>query len=73
MGRSLLAAAETEARTSGACRLVVSTDNGNLRALGFYQRNGYSLAALHRGAIDRFRRLKPQIPTPMPRASRFAT
>ncbi|HVH01446.1 MAG TPA: GNAT family N-acetyltransferase [Amaricoccus sp.] len=63
VGRSLLEAAETEARTSGACRLVVSTDNGNLRALGFYQRNGYSLAALHRGAIDRFRRPKPQIPT----------
>ena len=43
-------------------RLVVSTGNNNLRALGFYQRNGYTLSALHLGAITAFRRLKPQIP-----------
>ena len=62
IGRALLAAAEAEARAAGLRRLVVSTSNSNLRALGFYQRNGYMLAALHLGAIDGFRRLKPQIP-----------
>ena len=46
----------------GVVRLIVSTDNSNLRALGFYQRSGYALNALHRGAIDGFRLLKPQIP-----------
>ena len=62
VGRALLAAAEAEARAAGAARLVVSTTNNNLRALALYQRNGYRLAALHPGAIDAFRRLKPQIP-----------
>jgi ribosomal protein S18 acetylase RimI-like enzyme len=62
VGRALLAAAEAEARASGATRLVVSTANANLRALALYQRNGYRLAALHLGAIDGFRRLKPSIP-----------
>ena len=51
VGRALLAAAEAEARAQGAARLVVSTVNSNLRALGFYQVNGYVLAALHADAI----------------------
>ena len=63
VGRALLAAADAAARSGGAARLVVSTGNDNLRALAFYQRNGYVLAALHPGAIDRIRRLqKPSIP-----------
>ena len=62
VGRALLGAAEAEARAGGAARIVVSTASANLRALGLYQRNGYRLAALHLGAIDAFRRLKPQIP-----------
>ena len=53
---------EPSGEAAGAARLVVSTGNNNLRALGLYQRNGYRLAALHLGAIDGFRRLKPQIP-----------
>ena len=66
VGRALLAAAEAEARAAGVARLVVSTGNNNLRALGLYQRNGYRLAALHLGAIDGFRRLKPEIPATDP-------
>ena len=62
VGRALLGAAEAEAGALGVIRLVVSTGNSNLRALGLYQRNGYRLKALHLGAIDGFRRLKPQIP-----------
>jgi len=62
VGRALLAAAEAEARAAGAARLVVSTTNNNLRALALYQRNGYRLAALHPGAVDAFRRQRPQIP-----------
>jgi hypothetical protein len=41
----------------------VITTNDNLDALRFYQRRGFRLAALHRGAVDDSRaRLKPQIP-----------
>jgi ribosomal protein S18 acetylase RimI-like enzyme len=62
IGRALLDAAEAAARSRGVARIVVSTVNSNLVALGFYQRNGYALAALHRGAIAGLRRLKPSIP-----------
>ena len=62
VGRALLAAAEAAARAEGASRVVVSTVNSNLAALGFYQRNGYALTALHAGAIAALRRLKPSIP-----------
>ncbi|MFO1141375.1 MAG: GNAT family N-acetyltransferase [Amaricoccus sp.] len=61
-GRALLAAVEAAAREDGLARVVVSTVNSNLHALGFYQRNGYALAALHRGAVAGLRRLKPAIP-----------
>jgi hypothetical protein len=44
-------------------RLWVITTNDNVDALRFYQRYGFCLAAVHRGAVDRSRaRLKPEIP-----------
>jgi N-acetylglutamate synthase-like GNAT family acetyltransferase len=43
-------------------RLFLLTTNDNLHALGFYQRRGFELAALHRGAINESRRIKPSIP-----------
>ena len=56
----------------GACRLAISlgfrriwliTTNDNTDALRFYQRRGFRLARLHRGAVDRSRAtLKPTIP-----------
>ena len=43
-------------------RLSLITTNDNLRALGFYQKRGFQLAALHRGAVDKARKIKPNIP-----------
>jgi predicted acetyltransferase/N-acetylglutamate synthase-like GNAT family acetyltransferase len=43
-------------------RVWLVTTNDNLRALRFYQRRGFRLAALHAGAVDRARALKPGIP-----------
>ena len=43
-------------------RLWLVTTNDNLRALGFYQRRGFVLAALHRDAMDRVRAVKPEVP-----------
>jgi len=34
-----------------------------MRALHFYQKRGFALVAVHRGAVDRARALKPAIPT----------
>ena len=63
MGTRLLAAVEEEAKSRGCDRLVVVTTNDNVDALRFYQRRGFSLVALHRGAVDKSRMLlKPEIP-----------
>jgi predicted acetyltransferase/N-acetylglutamate synthase-like GNAT family acetyltransferase len=43
-------------------RVWLVTTNDNLRALRFYQRRGFRLTALHAGAVDRARTLKPGIP-----------
>jgi GNAT superfamily N-acetyltransferase len=48
----------------GCDRIWLVTTNDNLEALRFYQRRGFVLSALHRGAVDDARaQLKPQIST----------
>jgi GNAT superfamily N-acetyltransferase len=50
-------------KRAGAQRMWLVTTNDNLEALRFYQRRGFRLAELHRGAVDEARRrLKPTIP-----------
>jgi ribosomal protein S18 acetylase RimI-like enzyme len=65
-GTALLAAAAELARGRGCRRLWLVTTNDNLYALGFYQRRGLRLCALHAGALDRDRALKPEIPVVNP-------
>jgi ribosomal protein S18 acetylase RimI-like enzyme len=60
-GSRLIEAAIEVARTAGCGRVWLITTNDNLHALGFYQRRGFELAALHRDAIAHTRRLKPSI------------
>lgn len=62
VGTQLLAAAVEAARRAGCRRIFLTTTNDNLRAIGFYQRRGWSLVAVHRGAMDRARESKPSIP-----------
>jgi len=63
VGTRLLEEAAAIARRAGCRRLWLVTTNDNVTALRFYQRRGFELAALHRGAMDRARRLlKPEIP-----------
>ena len=50
VGSSLLGAVEELARRCGCKRLWLVTTNDNIHALAFYQRRGFSLAALHRDA-----------------------
>ncbi len=64
VGTALLRAVEEVARSGGCTRLWLVTTNDNLDALRFYQRRGFRLAALHRGAVNDSRaRLKPEIPS----------
>jgi len=61
-GSALLRAAAGLASEHGCRRLWLVTTNDNLYALGFYQRRGLRLSALHAGSLDRDRALKPELP-----------
>lgn len=62
-GTALIEAAGQLARRQGCTRLWVITTNDNVDALRFYQRRGFCLVKVHRGAVDRSRAtLKPEIP-----------
>lgn len=43
-------------------RVWLVTTNDNIRAIRFYQKRGFDLAALHLNALDAARLLKPEIP-----------
>ena len=61
-GSALLKAAAGLGAERGCRRLWLVTTNDNLYALGFYQRRGLRLCALHAGSLDRDRALKPELP-----------
>jgi GNAT superfamily N-acetyltransferase len=62
-GTALIEAVGQLARRQGCGRLWVITTNDNVDALRFYQRRGFCLVRVHRGAVDRSRAsLKPEIP-----------
>jgi 2-oxo-4-hydroxy-4-carboxy-5-ureidoimidazoline decarboxylase len=61
-GTLLLETGWRVAAASGHPRLWLVTTNDNLDAIHFYLSRGMTVAALHEGAVDRDRALKPQIP-----------
>ncbi|MBN1438138.1 MAG: GNAT family N-acetyltransferase [Anaerolineales bacterium] len=58
IGRALVGAVVDAARRAGCRRLRVTTTNDNLRALRFYQRIGFTLAALRPNALAETRKRK---------------
>jgi GNAT superfamily N-acetyltransferase len=63
VGTALIEAVRRVAAEAGCTRLWLITTNDNVDALRFYQRRGFRLAALHKGAVDDSRaRLKAEIP-----------
>ena len=62
VGIALIDTALEHAQNLGCHRIWVITTNDNLPALGFYQKRGFHLAALHRNALDNSRKLKTEIP-----------
>jgi RimJ/RimL family protein N-acetyltransferase len=58
----LIDTAKQRARQAGCQRLWLITTNDNLTALRFYQKRGFTLAALHRNALKQSRKIKPEIP-----------
>jgi GNAT superfamily N-acetyltransferase len=63
IGSALLTAVGQTARQRGCGRLWLITSNDNVNAIRFYQRRGMRLVAVHRGAIDQARQIKPNIPS----------
>ena len=62
IGTALIDEVLQEARRQNCRRLFLVTTNDNLHALGFYQRHGFELACIRRGAVDEARKIKPGIP-----------
>ena len=58
----LLERAEDIARAAGSWRIFLTTTNDNLRAIGVYQKRGWTFAALHKGIVDMARERVPHIP-----------
>jgi GNAT superfamily N-acetyltransferase len=52
VGTALIGAAEQLAAPHGCVRLWLITTYDHVDALRFYQRRGFCLAAVHRGAVD---------------------
>jgi len=62
IGSTLIDKASKEARARKCKRLFLITTNDNLNALGFYQKRGFELVTIYRGAILESRKIKPSIP-----------
>ena len=62
IGSALLEQVVDAARGARCARVELITTNDNMRALRFYQRRGFRLAALSPGALEHSRQIKPQIP-----------
>ncbi len=61
VGTMLINKVVEEARTKGCRRIFLITTNDNLNALGFYQKRGFELVKIYRGAVNESRKIKPSI------------
>jgi len=62
VGTFLIEAVKRAALKDGCSRLWLITTNDNLQALGFYQKQGFHLVAVHPNTGDESRKIKPTIP-----------
>jgi GNAT superfamily N-acetyltransferase len=62
VGSALLGEAERFAISRNCKRIWLITTNDNVGALTFYQKLGLRIVAVHLGAVDEARKIKPQIP-----------
>lgn len=62
IGTMLIEAVRGEAKRQRCHEVMLTTTNDNVDALRFYQRRGFRLAAFRLGAVDRSRRIRPEIP-----------
>jgi len=61
VGTSLIKKVVSVTRQAGCRRIWLITTNDNIDAIRFYQRRGFTIAAVHANAIAESRRMKPSI------------
>jgi GNAT superfamily N-acetyltransferase len=61
IGSRLIQDVMADARRVGCERVFLITTNDNLEALGFYQKRGFTLVKVSRGAVNEARKIKPGI------------
>jgi N-acetylglutamate synthase-like GNAT family acetyltransferase len=67
IGSALLDATVAAARDAGCTDVWLVSTNDNLHALAWYERKGFTVVQVRRGAVDRSRQtMKPSIPTHNP-------
>ncbi|WP_245947877.1 GNAT family N-acetyltransferase [Paenibacillus sambharensis] len=62
IGTKLIQAVIECAKQENCRRIWLITSNDNIRAIRFYQKRGFDMAAVHRNAITEARIIKPTIP-----------
>lgn len=62
VGTRLVRSVEQVSRQEGCRRLWLVTTNDNLNALRFYQKRGFTLAAIRPDMVKESRKIKPEIP-----------
>lgn len=62
IGTALVNAVAGECEKRGCSRLWCVTTNDNHHALEFYTKRGFRVVAVHQGAVERSRAIKPTIP-----------
>ncbi|MCC5804067.1 GNAT family N-acetyltransferase [Rossellomorea vietnamensis] len=62
IGTSLMKEVDRVAAENGCRRITLITTNDNLLALKFYQKRGFRISMIHRDAVEKARRIKPEIP-----------
>ncbi|WP_406687789.1 GNAT family N-acetyltransferase [Rossellomorea vietnamensis] len=62
IGTSLMEEVEKVAAENGCRRITLITTNDNLLALKFYQKRGFRISTIHKDAVEKARRIKPEFP-----------
>jgi ribosomal protein S18 acetylase RimI-like enzyme len=62
IGTMLIGKIVEEAQARNCKRLFLITTNDNLNTLGFYQKRGFEIVTVYRGAVNESRKRKPSIP-----------
>jgi N-acetylglutamate synthase-like GNAT family acetyltransferase len=62
IGTALVEAVKEKAKTAGYERLWLITTNDNTKALRFWQKRGFNIAAIYPNAMEQVRKIKPEIP-----------